>query len=86
MGDVTHVASEAVAAYRDVKVYGGEGYERRPLRGGQRYQPAAEPQDGGHQGEQRPGDPDPGGGRDRDAGRPCCSVRKIAGVDDGRAV
>ena len=29
MGDVTHVASEAVAAYRDVKVYGGEGYERR---------------------------------------------------------
>ena len=28
MGDVTHVASEAVAAYRDVKVYGGEGYER----------------------------------------------------------
>ncbi|MDE0420968.1 MAG: lipid A export permease/ATP-binding protein MsbA [Gammaproteobacteria bacterium] len=29
MGDVTHVASEAVAAYRDVKVYGGESYERR---------------------------------------------------------
>ena len=29
MGDVTHVASEAVAAYRDVKVYGGEDYERR---------------------------------------------------------
>ena len=29
MGDVTHVASEAVAAYRDVKVYGGEAYERR---------------------------------------------------------
>ena len=28
MGDVTHVASEAVAAYRDVKVYGGEDYER----------------------------------------------------------
>lgn len=29
MGDVTHVASEAVAAYRDVKVYGGENYERQ---------------------------------------------------------
>ena len=29
MGDVTHVASEAVGAYRDVKVYGGEAYERR---------------------------------------------------------
>ncbi len=29
MGDVTHVASEAVAAYRDVKVYGGEDYERQ---------------------------------------------------------
>ena len=29
MGDVTHVASEAVSAYRDVKVYGGEDYERR---------------------------------------------------------
>ena len=28
MGDVTHVAAEAVAAYRDVKVYGGEDYER----------------------------------------------------------
>ncbi|MXY57970.1 MAG: lipid A export permease/ATP-binding protein MsbA [Gammaproteobacteria bacterium] len=28
MGDVTHVASEAVAAYREVKVYGGEDYER----------------------------------------------------------
>jgi len=28
MGDVTHVASEAVSAYRDVKVYGGEDYER----------------------------------------------------------
>ncbi|MCY3621980.1 MAG: lipid A export permease/ATP-binding protein MsbA [Gammaproteobacteria bacterium] len=28
MGDVTHVSSEAVAAYRDVKVYGGEDYER----------------------------------------------------------
>ena len=28
MGDVTHVASEAVSAYRDVKVYGGEEYER----------------------------------------------------------
>ena len=28
MGDVTHVASEAVVAYRDVKVYGGEHYER----------------------------------------------------------
>ena len=29
MGDVTHVAAEAVSAYRDVKVYGGEDYERR---------------------------------------------------------
>ena len=28
MGAVTHVASEAVSAYRDVKVYGGEDYER----------------------------------------------------------
>ncbi len=28
MGDVTHVASEAVNGYRVVKVYGGEGYER----------------------------------------------------------
>ena len=29
MGDVTHVAAEAVSAYRDVKVYGGEDYERQ---------------------------------------------------------
>ena len=29
MGDVTHVASEAVNGYRVVKVYGGEGYEQQ---------------------------------------------------------
>ena len=28
MGDVTHVASEAVAGYREVKIFGGEDYER----------------------------------------------------------
>ena len=28
MGDVTHVASEAVSGYREVKVFGGENYER----------------------------------------------------------
>ena len=28
MGDVTHVASEAVSGYREVKIFGGEGYER----------------------------------------------------------
>ena len=32
MGDVTHVAAEAVSAYRDVKVYGGEDYERQRFR------------------------------------------------------
>ena len=29
MGDVTHVASEAVSGYREVKIFGGEGYERQ---------------------------------------------------------
>ncbi len=28
MGDVTHVASEAVTGYRVVRIFGGEGYER----------------------------------------------------------
>ena len=28
MGDVTHVASEAVSGYREVKIFGGERYER----------------------------------------------------------
>ncbi len=28
MGDVTHVASEAVSGYREVKIFGGEDYER----------------------------------------------------------
>ena len=27
MGDVTHVASEAINAYREVKSFGGEEYE-----------------------------------------------------------
>ena len=29
MGDVTHVASEAIAGYRVVRIFGGEDYERR---------------------------------------------------------
>ena len=29
MGDVTHVASEAVSGYREVKIFGGEDYEQR---------------------------------------------------------
>ena len=29
MGDVTHVASEAVSGYREVKIFGGERYERQ---------------------------------------------------------
>ncbi len=36
MGDVTHVAAEAVSAYRDVRVYGGDDYER------QRFQAASD--------------------------------------------
>ncbi len=29
MGDVTHVANEAISGYRVVRIYGGESYERR---------------------------------------------------------
>ena len=29
MGDVTHVASEATAGYRDIRVFGGESFERQ---------------------------------------------------------
>lgn len=29
MGDVTHVASEATAGYRDIRVFGGESFERK---------------------------------------------------------
>ena len=32
MGDVTHVASEAVAGYREIKIFGGERYERERFR------------------------------------------------------
>ena len=32
MGDVTHVASEAVAGYREIKIFGGESYERERFR------------------------------------------------------
>lgn len=32
MGDVTHVAAEAVAGHREVKIFGGEGYERLRFR------------------------------------------------------
>ena len=32
MGDVTHVASEAVAGYREIKIFGGETYERERFR------------------------------------------------------
>ena len=28
MGDVTHVASEAVSGYREVRIFGGQTYER----------------------------------------------------------
>ena len=32
MGDVTHVASEAVSGYREVKIFAGESYERERFR------------------------------------------------------
>ena len=32
MGDVTHVASEAVAGYREIKIFGGEAYEQERFR------------------------------------------------------
>ena len=34
MGDVTHVAAEAVAGYREVKIFHGESYERDRFRRG----------------------------------------------------
>lgn len=37
MGDVTHVASEAVSGYRVVRIFGGEGYERERFHRSSRY-------------------------------------------------
>ncbi len=37
MGDVTHVASEAVSGYRMVRIFGGEGYEQQRFHRSSRY-------------------------------------------------
>ncbi len=61
MGEVTHVASEALSGYRVVRTHGAEEFEKARFAAASELQSPAEPEGGADQGGQHPGDPAAGG-------------------------